>query len=92
MSDIITNLISSFITFFFNAVSFLLSYLPDIPQYSSITSVITTVSSYISSLYSFIPYIIITILAILAFDLAFEAGYLLFKIIYWVIRRIPTQS
>jgi hypothetical protein len=90
--DTLTNLISSFITFFFNTVSFLLSYLPDIPAYSSITTAITTIGGYISSIYSFIPFIITTILAILAFDILFETGYFLFKIIYWVIRRIPTQS
>jgi hypothetical protein len=90
--DTITNLISSFITFFFNTVSFLLSYLPDTPAYSSITTAITTTVGHISSIYSFIPYIITNILAILAFDLLFETGYFLFKVIYWVIRRIPTQS
>lgn len=90
--DTLTNLISSFISFFFNTVSFLLSYLPDIPAYSSITTAITTTGGYIASIYSFIPYIITTILAILAFDIIFETGYFLFKVIYWVIRRIPTQS
>jgi len=76
----------------FELVGFFLNMLPNVSSMSGIGSAITTASGYIAVPYSFLPTITITVLAILTFDIVFETGYLLFKGIYWVIRRFPTQS
>jgi hypothetical protein len=76
----------------FGAINFFLTKLPDVATNSGIGSAIAKGSEYVSGVYAFIPYISTTILAIIAFDIIFESSYLLFKVIYWVIRRFPTQS
>lgn len=76
----------------FGVVSFFINKLPSITTNSGIGTAIATGSTYISGVYAFIPFISTTILAIIAFDIIFESGYLLYKVIYWVIRRFPTQS
>lgn len=83
---------SAFLNIIFVAISFLIGKLPDVAMNNNFTTAITTASGSISAVHSFIPYTVVAILAIIAFDIAFEAGYLLFKVIYWVIRRFPTQS
>lgn len=83
---------SAFLNIFFTTISYLIGLLPSISTSSSFVSAISTGSSYISGVYAFIPLITTSILAIIAFDIIFESGYLLFKVIYWVIRRFPTQS
>jgi hypothetical protein len=83
---------SAFLNLFFGRVSTILGWLPDVSLNSAFGSAISTGSSYISAIHSFIPLLTITLLAIVAFDVLFESGYLLFKVVYWVIRRIPTQS
>lgn len=83
---------SIFFNIIFISVSFLVNKLPDVSMNSSFTTAITTASGYITSIYNIYPYIITSILAIIAVDLAFEGAYMLFKVIYWVIRRFPTQS
>lgn len=85
-------IITLFLNIIFLALGYLLSLLPTVTDGGYFTDAITTASSYISSVYAFIPVITVTLLAILAFDILFESGYLLYKVIYWVIRRFPTQS
>lgn len=85
-------IVSVFLNIFFSAVSYLLGFLPTVTISTSFVSAITTATSYISGIYAILPFIVGTILAVLAFDVAFESGYLFYKIIYWVIRRFPTQS
>jgi len=83
---------SAFLNLFWGIIALLLSFLSDVSTSSSITTAISTTSGYLTSLNSFIPYILGSVLSIIAFDLVFESSYLLFKVIYWVIRRFPTQS
>lgn len=83
---------SQFIVLFFILISGLINQLPTASTTSGIGLAITTASSYISAVYSFLPAITVTILAVLAFDLVFETAYIFYKIIYWIIRRFPTQS
>lgn len=83
---------SAFLSLFFGGVSTLLGWLPDVSANSAFGTAISIGSSYISAIHSFIPLLTITLLAIIAFDVLFESAYLLFKVVYWVIRRIPTQS
>jgi len=68
----------------------ILSRLPDVSLNSNFLSSVSTASGYMSGLNAILP--IGTILTILLFYVTFEGGYLAFKAIYWVIRRLPTQS
>lgn len=68
----------------------LISLLPDVSPISSIATAITIASNYLSGLDSFVP--ITLILAIFSVFLLYEGAYFSFKIIYWIIKRIPTQS
>ena len=83
---------TTFINIIFFVINFLISGLPSVDTSSGFGSSINNASGGISGLFSFIPNIVTTMLAVLAFDLIFEGGYLTFKIIYWIIRRFPTQS
>jgi hypothetical protein len=85
-------IVTLFLNIIFGVLTYLVSLLPTVSDGGYFTTAITTASSYISAVYTFIPVITITLLAILAFDILFESGYLLYKVIYWVIRRFPTQS
>jgi len=83
---------SAFLNIIFDALSYLVGFLPDVSLNNSFTTAITTASGYLTALHNLLPYTVVVILAIIAFDVAFETGYLLYKVIYWVIRRFPTQS
>lgn len=83
---------SAILNLIYRAVAFLINKLPSITSNSGIGASVATASRYISGVYSFLPVITITLLAIIAFDIIFESSYLLYKVIYWVIRRFPTQS
>ena len=85
-------IVTVFLYIFLTIILFFLGLLPDIVVSSNLTNTISTMSGYISSIYSFLPSTMTAILGVLAFDLAFEGGYLLFKIVYWIIKRLPTQS
>lgn len=64
--------------------------LPNVTLPQAFADTITTASGYLSSLNSFLP--IDTIITILKISIAIEVAYLTFKLIMWVIKRIPTQS
>jgi hypothetical protein len=83
---------SAFLNIFYSVISFMISGLPTVSTNSNIVTTVTTANTYISAVYAFIPLITITLLAIITFDIIFEASYFLYKVIYWVIRRFPTQS
>jgi len=83
---------SGILNIIFTVLGYLIGLLPDITTSSAFGTAITTGSGYLSLMYSFIPFIISTLLAIIVFDLLFETGYMIFKVVYWVIRRFPTQS
>lgn len=62
---------------------------------------IATIPNFVSQPFSTImPYLMIfdvvlpitTLIALLGLTLTFEGGYFMFKSLYWVLRRIPTQS
>jgi len=60
----------------------------DVTLSSSFTSAITTAGGYLHSLNAILP--VDTMLTILGVSLTFELAYLTFKIIMWVLRKIPT--
>lgn len=85
-------ILNTFLNIINISVSFLIGLLPDVVVNQTFINTISTVSTYVSALYSFIPTIITAVLAVLVIDLTFEGVYLLYKAIYWIIRRFPTQS
>jgi len=78
--------------FILGIVAYLISLLPEVSITSPFGTAIVTANGYISTAYSFLPFITLSLLAIIAFDVAFEFSYFVYKIIYWIIRRFPTQS
>lgn len=64
--------------------------LADVTTVSTFSAGVVTASSYLKGLNAFLP--VTEILAVLFIVLVYEAGYFSFKVIYWVIKRIPTQS
>lgn len=83
---------SAILLVIFGTLNFLVAFLPTVSDTGTYSAAITTASGYISAVYTFVPNITTALLAIIAFDLVFETAYLLYKVIYWVIRRFPTQS
>jgi hypothetical protein len=55
-----------------------------------ITTPFAAVSSYVMVLDFIVPAALLT--SLLAYSVIFEGGYFVFKGIYWIIRRLPTQS
>ena len=62
--------------------------LPDVVLNANFTTSLATASGFYHSLNAILP--VDNMLEILAFDLVFEGFYLLYKIIMWVIQKIPT--
>ena len=78
------------IYYFVLVISSPLRLLPDVTADSSIVTSVTTAISNIASLNYILP--LDTIMSVLASTLAIEAIIALYKLIMWVIRRLPTQS
>jgi hypothetical protein len=85
-------MISIILTIILGGIYYLVNFLPTVSDTGVFTPAIIAVSGYITSIYAVFPLLTGTLLVILAFDIAFEVAYLLYKVIYWVIRRFPTQS
>lgn len=83
---------SLFIQTFFYFINLLIGLLPTVSSNTNISTAISTASNYVSSIHAFLPYITTTAISIIGLFLVFEGGYMLFKIIYWIIKRFPTQS
>lgn len=64
--------------------------LGDVTSDSMLVSAVQSVSGYLNSLSQILP--LSTLYAILAIEIAFETTHFLYKGIYWLIKRIPTQS
>ena len=85
-------IIAKLVNFILGIAYGLVSFLPDISINSNFGTAIVTTNGYIGTAYSFLPVITVSLLAIIAFDVTFEFIYFTYKIIYWIIRRFPTQS
>jgi hypothetical protein len=68
----------------------LITLLPDVSNISGIGAGIALASNYLAGLNNFLP--VSTLLACLGVVIAYETAYFAFKLIYWVIKRIPTQA
>lgn len=74
----------------FRTLTGALQLLPNVTASNPFVSGVVTASGYMSSMAQIFPVNALTVF--LAFLVTFEVGYLTFKVIYWFIRRIPTQS
>jgi len=86
----ITNFILTLIFGLVYAITIPIVNLNDVVMSDSFATSITTANGYISSLNTFIP--VDTIIQILGVFLVIEGAVLTYKLIMWVIKRIPTQS
>jgi uncharacterized membrane protein YfcA len=64
---------------------------PDVSLPSIVTNTIGTASSYISALDRFLP-ITELVFILTAIFIIYESGYFAYKLVNWVIRKIPTIS
>jgi hypothetical protein len=83
---IITGLLSVIYVFILG-ITYPLRILSDVSLPSEITSAITTASGYYHSLDVILP--MDTMIQILGVSLTFEGLYLIYKLIMWVIKKIP---
>lgn len=91
MSDLVNSILGFVLHFFYLlvfAITFPLRSLSDVSLNSNIASSLTTASGYLHSINAILP--VDTMLTILGISLSFESGYLFYKIIMWVIKKIPT--
>lgn len=66
--------------------------LPDVTVNSTFASAIVTAIGYYAILYSIAPTTITAIVTTLLFIILIEVAIIVYKIIMWFIRRLPTQS
>lgn len=81
------------IGFIYSVVSTLLSpitSLPDASLSSDVSNAFTQARGFLHALDFVLPYT--TLFSIIGLVVAIEAGILVYKVIYWLIKRIPTQS
>jgi len=84
--DVIINFIYSVLT---TILSSILN-LPDVALPADMTNAFINMRSFLDATDFVIPYATFT--AIIASMIAIEAGIMAYKVIYWLIKRIPTQS
>jgi len=82
--------IAKLINFIFFAISYWIGFFPIASLPFSLSSAITSASGYLTSLNSVLPMTVI--ISTFGFFLLFEGGYLTYKVIYWIIKKIPTIS
>lgn len=83
----ITTAILNIIYFFVLGIALLVAQFGDVEQNSEIVNAILTLRGYYVSLADYLP--LNTIVAIIAFDLAFEGIYFVYKLIRWSYKKVP---
>ena len=83
-------IISAFMLLIFDTINIVLTGIPSVSTANPFITSVSVAAGYMNGLNAILP--IDTIITILGFYVVFEAAYLLFKVVYWVIRRFPTQS
>jgi len=86
----ITTFILNIFYAFAYGISLVVASFGTVSDNNAITSYIVTLKSYYVSLNDYLP--LDTILAIVAFDLAFEGIYFIYKLIRWGYRKVPGIS
>lgn len=73
-------------------VNFLIELLPTATLPESVSSSFSAVNPYLSSLYTFLPNFTDSLLLILTIETTIGFSYFTYKVINWIIRRLPSQS
>jgi len=84
----ITDFILQALLWLINLIIYPLRLLPDVSLPSEFTHSIQVAANYLTIFNNFLP--MTTIFIVLSLTLAFEAGLLTYKIIMWVVKKIPT--
>jgi hypothetical protein len=84
--DIIINAVYGLLTL----IIWPITQLADVSLPSGVASAFTTARSYLQAIDILMPYA--TLLTIIGLVVAIELAILTYKLIYWIIKRIPTQS
>jgi hypothetical protein len=72
------------------AISLVVAQFGEVSENNSVTTSIVTLKTYYNSLNEYVP--IDTILATVAFSLAFEGIYFIYKLVRWGYRKVPGIS
>lgn len=86
----ITELLLTFIYTIIQVIISPIILLPDVSMSSSLATSIHTASGYIASFNNFLP--LTTMLSILGIYLVIEGAVLTYRLIMWVIKKIPTVN
>jgi hypothetical protein len=71
-------------------ISLVVASFGEVSENNAVTSSIVTLKTYYTSLNDYLP--IDTIVAIIAFSIAFETAYFLYKLVRWGYRKVPGIS
>lgn len=85
----ITNALLYLLYLLIYAISSPLRLLPNVALPAAITSSISTANTYIAAIYAILPYTIAALLIVLGLVISIEGFIISFKIINWLIRKIP---
>ena len=83
----ITTALLNLVYFFVASIASFFSTLPDVSLGTSISSAITTASGSYAAMNGYFP--MDTLIAIALFDLTFETGYFVYKMIRWAYQKVP---
>jgi hypothetical protein len=83
----ITNFLLDIVYTFVYGISLVVASFGDVGNNNAITTSIVTLKTYYNSLNDYIP--IDVIMSIVAFDLAFEGIYFIYKLIRWGYQKVP---
>jgi len=76
--------------FFYPFLVGVVNILPIVDQTSGFATAVENMSPYLSTLSQVLP--VATILAVITFAAVFEGAYMIYKVAYWLIKKIPTIS
>lgn len=83
----ITDLILDIIYRFVYGISLIVASFGEVSENNNVTTAITTLKNYYMSLDAYVP--LDTIVSIVAFSLAFEGVYFIYKLVRWGYRKVP---
>lgn len=83
----ITGFLLDIVYVFVQGISLIVASFGTVSNNNAITTSIVTFKTYYNSVNAYLP--IDTILAIVAFDLAFEGIYFIYKLVRWGYRKVP---
>jgi hypothetical protein len=85
-------MINAFLSIIYIIAASIFTHLPNISSTSFVGTAIINTKGALATVSKVLPHFTTALLIVLAFDLTFEFGYFTFKVLYWGLRRLPTQS